>query len=251
MGKGAWQILESEMAVNEYHCMIRRDTVCLPDGRILKDYYLALRPHVAVVFALSADGTVPLVRQYKHGAGAITLELPAGTFRDETPEVAARRELAEETGWQCGSVYRVGEFFDDASKNTNKVFCIVALDSYQQGEQTLDEVEASSGVEVVLASVDEISKLVANGQINAQSSVACSYRALAWLRESGVNSLISQRHADRWCRRRMATVRSLAGSTRRRASGALQDHTPQASWHRVRRRRPSCRHVPQIGEQDS
>ena len=88
-----WTVTDSQMALDVEWCRIRRDTVRLPDGTVLDDYYLAVRPDVAVVFAVSAAHKVPLVRQYKHGAGEITLELPAGLIADETPEEAGRREL--------------------------------------------------------------------------------------------------------------------------------------------------------------
>jgi ADP-ribose pyrophosphatase len=122
--------------------------------------------------------------RYKHGAGEVTLELPAGTFEGESPEVAGRRELAEETGWAADDIRCIAEFFDDASKNTNMVHCLVALGARKMSNQTLDENEASSGVEIVEVSIDEMESLIDTGRIKAQSSVAAAYRVLSWLRDN-------------------------------------------------------------------
>jgi 8-oxo-dGTP pyrophosphatase MutT (NUDIX family) len=171
------------MALDEHWCKIRRDKVRFPDGRICDDYFLAVRPDVAIVFALSQRGTVPLVRQYKHGAGEITLELPAGLVAEEPPEETALRELAEETGWGASEITCVAKFFDDAGKNTNIVHCLVALDAHKVTGQMLDENEASSGLEVVEVGIDEIERFLLRGDIKSQSSVAAAYQALAWLRD--------------------------------------------------------------------
>jgi ADP-ribose pyrophosphatase len=122
----------------------------------------------------------------EHGAGEITLELPAGTFDNDDAVAAARRELAEETGWHSDEVTCIAEFFDDASKNTNRVYCVVALGATKSSDQMLDANESSSGVEVVEIDVTEVEKLLASGRVKAQSSVAAAYQALSWLRDRGV-----------------------------------------------------------------
>jgi ADP-ribose pyrophosphatase len=181
-----WDVLESHMTVDERWCKIRRDKVRLPDGSVLDDYFLAIRPNIVVVLALSANLTIPLVRQYKHGVGQVTLELPAGTFSDEAPDIAGKRELLEETGWGAECLICVGEFFDDASKNTNLVYSLVGLNAQKQTDnRELDATEASSGLEVLEVRVDELQTLLFDGTIRAQSSVASAYQALTWLKKGG------------------------------------------------------------------
>jgi 8-oxo-dGTP pyrophosphatase MutT (NUDIX family) len=114
------------------------------------------------------------------------LELPAGTFTAETPEAAGRRELFEETGWDAAKFTRVGEFFDDASKNTNMVYSLVATDAYRRSDhQQLEATEASSGLEVIEVHVSELEASLLDGSVKAQSTVASAYQALAWLRCCG------------------------------------------------------------------
>src|SRR5438045_8036489 len=66
----------------------------------------------AVMLAAFDDGTIALVRQYRHPAVRYLLELPAGTLHDkETPEAGAARELEEELGLVAGKLEKLSEFF--------------------------------------------------------------------------------------------------------------------------------------------
>src|SRR5213596_1664329 len=59
-------------------------------------------PGSAVILPLFADGTIALVRQYRHPAVKYLLELPAGTLNErERPEDGAARELEEELGMRA------------------------------------------------------------------------------------------------------------------------------------------------------
>ena len=74
----AWKIQKSEMAIDHRWYKLRRDWVELPDGRAIDDYFVSVRPDVVLILALTPDGNVPLVRQYKHGVQKVLLELPGG-----------------------------------------------------------------------------------------------------------------------------------------------------------------------------
>jgi ADP-ribose pyrophosphatase len=68
-----------------------------------------------VILAIDTEGRVLLLDQYRVPIGRRCLELPAGLIgdehADETVEIAAVRELEEETGFTAGRVEVVGEFF--------------------------------------------------------------------------------------------------------------------------------------------
>ena len=173
-----WTLLSSEMAFDHRWYQLRRDTVKLPDGRVVDDYFVSQRPSVAIAVPLTTENKFILVRQYKHGVQAITLEFPAGTFRSESPEMAAARELAEETGYSPDSMMDLGTCFDDATKNSNLVHIFLASGCVLTGKQRLDELEAASGVEVLLMSLQEVIKALDDGEIKSMSSVAAGYKAL-------------------------------------------------------------------------
>ena len=66
----------------------------------------------AVIVPVLEDGQVVLVRQFRLAAGRSLWELPAGSLdRGETALAAARRELAEETGYRAASWRKLIEFF--------------------------------------------------------------------------------------------------------------------------------------------
>lgn len=72
---------------------------------------LIRHPESVAIVAVDGDEVV-LVRQRRPGAKGRTLELPAGTLEPgETPEAAARRELAEECGLTAQSWLTLGAFW--------------------------------------------------------------------------------------------------------------------------------------------
>src|SRR5438876_6372239 len=65
-------------------------------------------PGSAVILPLFSDGSIALVRQYRHPAVRRLLELPAGTLNDkERPEEGAVRELEEELGLVAGKMEKL------------------------------------------------------------------------------------------------------------------------------------------------
>ena len=136
---------------------------------------MSVRPEVVLIFPVTAEGQVILVRQYKHGAGQILIEFPGGIFNsvDEPGEVAAARELAEETGYSAASLELLGTIWDDPAKQTNRIHLYLARDVVKTQEQDLDDIEAIEMLKVPLA---EIQPMVMRGEISVSSSVN-----LAWL----------------------------------------------------------------------
>src|SRR5262245_23822073 len=84
------------------------DSVELPDGKTARREIVRHGGAVAIV-PIDRDGRVILVRQYRHAAGRIMLEIPAGTLgKNEDPDLCAARELQEETGYKPGKLRKIG-----------------------------------------------------------------------------------------------------------------------------------------------
>jgi len=91
----------------------------------------------AVILAVDKDHVL-LVEQYRVPLGAPCLELPAGLIGDETEgesiEIAAARELEEETGYRAGRIERIGEFHSSPGMVSESFFLVRARELEKIGE---------------------------------------------------------------------------------------------------------------------
>lgn len=146
---------------------------------MVDEYFVRESRGFSIVFALTTDERVVLVRQYKHGIGEVMLELPAGAIDPgETPEQCALRELTEETGYVAGSLLHVRTFATDPTNSDSRFHLYVARDATPTGIQNLDITEE---IDVVLAPLDEVRAMALDGRIEGGSQVAAVLVALAAL----------------------------------------------------------------------
>ena len=78
---GAWTVLSREYLAREPWYTVRVDRVQLPSGTIIPKYWISEYPPWVNVVAVTADDRVVLIRQYRHGIGAVHFEIPAGHDR--------------------------------------------------------------------------------------------------------------------------------------------------------------------------
>lgn len=99
-----WQVLERRYLHQRPWLTLREDRVRLSSGVEIAQYWVTEFPPWVNVIPVTRQGELVLIRQYRHGLGAVHFELPAGVADpgDRTVEEAARRELREETGYTGG-----------------------------------------------------------------------------------------------------------------------------------------------------
>jgi len=89
-------------------------------------YALAMQDYVSVV-AFTEQDQLLVVRQYRPAVERHTLELPSGHVeKNETPEKSARRELAEECGFEARELELLGKLISDTGRNENRLWCYLA-----------------------------------------------------------------------------------------------------------------------------
>jgi ADP-ribose pyrophosphatase len=178
-----WNRLGSERLMQNRYFSVRSDRLELPDGGIKDPYYVIERPDAAIVFPLTESGEVVLVRQYRPPLEMMELGLPAGLVEaGERPEEAARRELAEETGYTGGEWDLLGSLASSPSLKDNWAYLFLARDVEETTAPDPDEHEL---VEVVKVPVEELADLVHSGKIVSSSGVAAIMLALERLRGDG------------------------------------------------------------------
>ena len=142
--------------------------------------FINIRPEVALILPITSNDEIVFVRQYRHGAGEILLELPAGTFnpKEESPQAAAIRELKEETGYITDNVIQLATLYDNPVKDTNKITLFLAENVIKAGTQKLDVTEE---IEVVLIPIKRLTEKIASGEISVAGTVAAIFLGLNYL----------------------------------------------------------------------
>lgn len=172
-----WRTLGSEYLIRRPWLTARRDTVELPDGTVNDEYYVLEYPDWINVIAVTGGGQYVFVRQYRHGIGQTCHEIVAGVIESgEQPEAAARRELAEETGYGGGVWTELMVISPNASTVTNVTHCFLAVGVELMGSQHLDKTE---DIEVCLFSRDEVRQMLERGDIKQALMAAPLWRVFA------------------------------------------------------------------------
>ena len=140
---------------------VRVDEVRLDDGRAATRELVTVAEAV-LVLPLLDDGRMVFIRQFRKGIGAELLELPAGKLDPgEERESAARRELAEETGYRCASLEYLGPI------HTSPGFCNEVIHIYRARglEHVGQHTDEDERIEVEILSAEEVSELLTEGRI--------------------------------------------------------------------------------------
>ncbi|WP_156307580.1 NUDIX hydrolase [Sphingobacterium endophyticum] len=158
-----WKILDSKYIIQRPWATLRVDKLEMPNGNIKDEYYVLEYPTWVNMVALTEDNQVIFVRQYRHGAGQIMVELPAGVVEEnEEPEIAARRELLEETGYAFDDITYVCELYANPATSGNITYTYLLTGGKKVQEQELDP---SEDIEVVLMDLEEAKNFLFENKI--------------------------------------------------------------------------------------
>jgi 8-oxo-dGTP pyrophosphatase MutT (NUDIX family) len=122
------------------------------------------------VIPLTPDGRVVMVRQFRHGAGLVTLETPGGMVDPgESPEQAAARELLEETGYRAESLVPLGSVNPNPALFGNRLHAFFARDARRVTEIAGGETEETV---VELLALPALRERVLEGEVDHALVVA-------------------------------------------------------------------------------
>lgn len=157
-----WRTDDSEIA---YRCpgfSIVHESVTLPDGTETDFDYLHDVPSV-VVIPFTPDGSVVVIDEWRQAPKRVVHGFPAGGVESEEDlSAAAKRELAEETGYEAAEVSHL-DSFEPATGITDAVFhYFVATGCRPTATQSLDEDET---IRVEETTLDALMERIHTGDI--------------------------------------------------------------------------------------
>jgi 8-oxo-dGTP pyrophosphatase MutT (NUDIX family) len=179
----SWKVLKSEYIYKDRWFIARADKCAFPDGRIIEPYYVLEFPNWCNVVLVTEDEKIVMVQQYRHAIQQTTIELPGGVIDgNETAEVAAIREVKEETGYNITHIQLLYKTAPNPATNNNFAYFFLAKASKEIAQQHFDAFE---DLEVLLFSKEEILNMIENSQIAHGVQIGAIYAAfkqLGWLK---------------------------------------------------------------------
>lgn len=147
---------------------VRQDQISEPGGiRVTRD--IVVHRGSVVLLPIFPDGSILLVRQYRHAQGVFLWELVAGRVEaGESRPAAARRELIEETGYTASRVKQILELFPSPGFVTERMW-VFAATGLRRGLAQPEEDERITCRKFSLAALE---KMIRRGSLHDAKSVA-------------------------------------------------------------------------------
>lgn len=179
-----WKVLMSEYLARKPWFTVRHESLALPDGGRIEDYYVFEYPDWVNVIAITKEGRFVLIDQYRHGLGETAYEIPAGVVErsDASMLAAAQRELSEETGYGGGEWRRLMVVAPNPATQNNLTHCFLATGVERLGEQHPD---ATEDLRVHLLTRAEVRTLLETGAIRQALMAAPLWRYFCERAEAG------------------------------------------------------------------
>lgn len=181
MDKLKWETLSTEYIIKKPWATMRKDTCKMPDGTIVDDYYVLEYADWANAVAITEDNEILLVKQYRHAADVVLLEIPGGVIdAGEDPKTAMKRELLEETGYLFEDIEHISTIYPNPSTGNNRCHAFLAKGGKLVQGQKLD---AHEEIIVEKVSVKEVKRLLAEGKFGQALHTSTLFYALVKLGE--------------------------------------------------------------------
>ena len=168
-----WKVLESEYLAQRPWFTVRRESVELPTGVVVPEWYIFEFPDWVNVIAITKEGEFVMISQYRHALGETRYELVAGCCEEgETAIQSAQRELLEETGYGGGHWQAFMTTSANPTNHNNRVYTFLATDVEPITSQHTEDGE---DIAVHLMSREEVIELLKEDEI-----MQCLHAAPLW-----------------------------------------------------------------------
>ncbi len=149
--------------VSPWMGLIERTVEFAPGAKPELYHAVAQQDYIAIV-ALTADGRIPIVRQYRPSLEQFTWELPAGMVdKDEDAASCCRRELMEETGFRAIKLHQLGSYAPCTARLSNRVHSF-----FVELAERPDAAATEAGIETKLVTPAELGALIRSGEFVLQ-----------------------------------------------------------------------------------
>lgn len=178
MGPKKWTVQASRTVHADRWLDVRAERVVTGAGAVLDPFYVLHYADWVNVVALTPDDHLVMIRQYRHGAGEVCLEIPGGCVDagDSDVVAAAARELLEETGYAAERLRVVVSLSPNPSTQTNKVHTVLAFDARRV---QMPNLEPGEDITVEIMPVRKVLDDMQAGRVQQSMHVAGLALALA------------------------------------------------------------------------
>ena len=176
-----WPKVSSKPVGNFRVFNIRSDVKVSPRTGQEHDFYVIESVNWVNVIALTKEGEIVMIDQYRHGSNTVELEVPGGMMdpEDTSPLEAGLRELREETGYEGSQAEVIGQIYANPAIMNNICYTILVRECELKHTVQLDQCE---DVAVTFIDPDEIPALVKKGRIGHSLVVVALYHFDMWRR---------------------------------------------------------------------
>lgn len=173
-----WVVEQSRITYQDEWLKVRTDRCVNQKGRVIDPFHVLEYPAWVNVVALTPEGGIILVEQYRHGVGKILLELPAGIVEQkDSPADGARRELREETGYEAQGLHLLGSMDANPATQTNTSWSFLATGATHVDRQHLDATEL---IEVRVEPFVDFADRAVRGELSLQGLHLAGVHAAIW-----------------------------------------------------------------------
>jgi ADP-ribose pyrophosphatase len=159
-----WRRVRSEQNGTFRIFSIRTDTAVSPRTGKTHDFYILESKDWVNIIPITPENHVVMVRQYRHGSGEVTLEIPGGIVDPgDTPQGAAVRELFEETGYETEDWSPIGSVSPNPAIFNNRCYTFLARNVKRIRDPMPDQTE---DIDVELVPLADIPTYLREGKID-------------------------------------------------------------------------------------